>query len=220
VSAGRPLFYQTTVGKKVIVAVTGLVLFGFVVMHLLGNLQIFEGPEKINAYGRLLRFEMPLLWTARIILLACLILHFVCTVQLAIRNRASRPVGYAMHEPIQAGAPSRFMIWSGVFLLFYIVYHVMHLTLGFHPHFNPEDIYANVVIGFQQTPVAIIYLLAMIALGFHLHHGIHSLFQTLGLTHPKYNPWRKGLATGLAWVIPLGYSLIPAAVIFGYLRLP
>jgi succinate dehydrogenase / fumarate reductase cytochrome b subunit len=210
-------FYKTTVGKKLIVAVTGLILFGFVVAHLIGNLQVFEGPEKINAYGKFLKFEKPLLWTARLTLLGSLILHFVCTVQLAIRNRQSRPTGYAHHEMVQATTPSRFMIWSGVFLLFYIVYHVMHLTLGVHPNFNEMDIYNNIVFGFQQTPVAIVYFLAMISLGFHLHHGVNSLFQTLGLNHPKYNRCRRTVALAVSWLIPIGYSLIPAAVLAGVL---
>lgn len=213
----RAAFYQTTIGKKFIVAATGLVLFGFVVGHLAGNLQIFLGPEKLNEYAVFLKNAKPLLWTTRIVLLISVFLHFFFTVQLAIRNRASRPVGYEMHRAVQAGAPSRFMIWSGVFLLLYIVYHVMHFTLGVHPDFDPNDIYANVVIGFQQTPIAIVYLLAMVALGFHLHHGIYSLFQTLGLNHPKYNAWRKCLAVGLGWLIPLGYSLIPGAVMAGVL---
>lgn len=215
--SSKAAFYQTTIGKKVIVALTGLVMFGFIVGHLIGNLQVFMGPEKINDYAHFLKNAKPILWTTRIVLLVSVFLHFLFTVQLAIRNRQSRPVGYAVHETAHSSAPSRFMIWSGIFLLFYIVYHVLHFTFGVHPNFNPDDIYANIVIGFQQTPVAIVYFLAMISLGFHLHHGVFSLFQTLGLTHPKYNCWRKCLARAAGWLIPLGYSLIPAAVIAGVL---
>jgi succinate dehydrogenase / fumarate reductase cytochrome b subunit len=211
-------FFSSTVGKKIAVAVTGLVMFGFVVMHMVGNLQIFEGPEKINAYAKFLRVEPPLLWAARLVLLASVILHFVFTVQLTIRNRESRPVKYAMHEPVQASASSRFMIWSGVFLLLYIVYHLLHFTTGtLHPEFRPGDIYSNVVVGFSRWPVSLVYGLAMVALGFHLNHGVYSMFQTLGLNHPKYNPWRRALALAAGWLIPIGYLTIPAAVLLGIL---
>ena len=213
-------FLRSTVGKKIVVAVTGLIMFGFVVMHLAGNLQIFEGPEKINAYARFLRAELPLLWMARIILLASVFFHFLFTVQLSIRNRASRPVGYAMHEPVQASVSSRFMIWTGIFVLLYIVFHLLHLTTGtLHPDFDPGNVYANVIIGFSSLPVSAFYILAMIALGFHLHHGVNSMFQTLGLNHPRYNPWRRCLAAAAAWLIPIGYITIPAAVLLGILTI-
>jgi succinate dehydrogenase / fumarate reductase, cytochrome b subunit len=211
-------FLHSTVGKKVVVALTGLVLYLFIVGHLLGNLQIFLGPEKLNAYGRYLHETAPLLWGARIVLLVSVFFHFLFTVQLTIHNRRSRPVGYAMHEPIQASAASRFMIWSGLFLIFFVVYHILHFTTGAaHPQFNPLDVYGNVVIGFSSAPVIAVYALAMISLGFHLSHGVYSLFQTLGLNHPKYNSLRRALALASGWLIPIGYLTIPAAVALGIL---
>jgi succinate dehydrogenase / fumarate reductase, cytochrome b subunit len=213
-------FFGSTIGKKVIVAVTGLILLGFVVGHLAGNLQIFAGPKKLNDYADFLHNAKALLWGTRIGLLGSVALHIVATIQLTRRNRASRPVKYAAHEMVQASLPSRFMIWSGIFLFFYIIYHIMHFTLGVpHPNFDAHDIYANVVIGFSQWPVVVVYTLAMISLGFHLYHGIASVFQTLGFNHPRYNGARRALAIGAAWLISLGYISIPAGVLFGVISL-
>ena len=213
-------FHQTTIGKKAVVALTGLVLFGFVIGHLAGNLQVFAGPAKINDYAKFLKDATPLLWGTRIVLLVSVVLHFLFTVQLRSLNRSSRPVPYEMHVPVQAGAPSRFMIWSGVFVLLYIPYHLLHLTTGTaHPGFSATDIYANMITGFSSWPVSLVYALAMVALGFHLHHGVYSVFQTLGLNHPKYNAWRRCLAMAAGWLIPIGYISIPAAVLAGILRI-
>jgi len=211
-------FLNSTVGKKIIVAITGLVMFGFVVGHLAGNLQIFFGPEKLNAYSHFLHTQLPLLWGSRIALLVSIALHVVFTIQLTALNRASRPVAYEVSTPVQASVSSRFMIWSGMFLGFYILFHILHLTTGtVHSEFDRTDVYANVVIGFSSLPVTAIYILAMVALGFHLHHGVFSLFQTLGLNHPRYNSCRRGLALAAGWLIPIGYISIPAAVLLGIL---
>ncbi len=210
---------RSTIGKKTIVAVTGLVMFGFVIGHMLGNLQVFQGPEKINAYAAFLKHTLPLLWGTRLALLASVLLHIVFTVQLNRRNAASRPVPYERHDMVQASVASRTMIWSGAFLGFYIVYHLLHLTVGsVHPQFSHLDVYRNLVVGFQQWPVSLIYILAMISLGFHLNHGIFSVFQTLGLNHPKYNCWRRLFATGSSIAIALGYISIPVAVLLGIVR--
>ncbi len=211
-------FLNSTVGKKIVVAFTGLIMFGFVVGHLLGNLQIFLGAEKINAYSRFLHAELPILWGTRVILLVSVALHVVYTIQLTALNRASRPIGYEMSEPVQASVSSRFMIWSGLFLFFYIIFHLLHLTTGtVHPEFSHTDVYSNIVIGFSSLPVTAVYILAMVSLGFHLHHGVYSLFQTLGLNHPRYNACRRGLALAAGWLIPIGYISIPAAVLLGIL---
>lgn len=213
-------FLNSTVGKKIVVALTGLIMFGFVVGHLLGNLQIFLGPEKINDYSKFLHAELPILWGARVVLLASVVLHVVFTIQLTVLNRASRPIEYEMSEPVQASASSRFMIWSGMFLFLYIIFHLLHMTTGtVHPQFDPHDVYANVVIGFSSITVSAVYILAMVALGFHLHHGVYSLFQTLGLNHPRYNGCRRGLALAAGWLIPIGYISIPAAVLLGILTI-
>ncbi|MBV9079767.1 MAG: succinate dehydrogenase cytochrome b subunit [Elusimicrobia bacterium] len=215
----KACFFSSTIGKKVVVALTGIILVGFVIGHMAGNLQVFEGPQKINDYSAYLKHATILLWGTRIVLLVSVTLHILCTVQLKALDVKSRPVGYVMYEPVQASRPSRFMIWSGAFLGLYIVYHIMHLTLGVHPNFSKTDIYSNIVYGFSQWPVAVVYILAMISLGFHLHHGVYSVFQTLGLNHPKYNPWRRCLALGVAWVVAVGFASIPVAVLAGVLRI-
>jgi succinate dehydrogenase / fumarate reductase cytochrome b subunit len=212
-------FFSSTIGKKVVVALTGLVLLGFVMGHLLGNLQIFLGPQKLNDYAAFLRHAKGLLWGTRITLMVSIVLHIIATVQLTLRNRQSRPVPYKQVEMVEASPASRTMIWGGLFLAFYIVFHISHLTFGVtHPHFDETDVYANVVNGFLVWPVALIYIAGMIALGLHLYHGVWSVFQTLGLNHPKYNCWRRCLATGAAVIISMGYMSIPVAVLTGIVR--
>lgn len=211
---------KSTIIKKMVVALTGLVMFGFVVGHLAGNLQVFLGAQKINDYSAFLHSEPLLLWGTRVILLISLVLHFVLTVQLTARNRQSRPVGYREHVNVQASAASRTMIWGGLFLLFYIVFHLSHLTWGVtHVNFQSHDVYANIVTGFSVPYVTAIYILGMVALGFHLYHGIWSAFQTLGLTHPKYDCARRVVAGTTAIAISAGYILIPVAVLMGILHL-
>ena len=152
-------------------------------------------------------------------LLASIALHVTYTIQLNRRNRASRPVAYFQQQPIQASLSSRFMMWSGVLLLLYIVYHVLHLTLGVTDRsFSPTNVYGNVVHGFRQWPVSTLYILGMIALGFHLNHGIGSVFQTLGLDHPRYNAWRRTFGVAASTIIVIGYVSIPVAVMLGIVR--
>lgn len=216
----RCAFFESTLGKKVIVAVTGLIMLGFVAGHLLGNLQVFAGPEKINDYAAFLHQAKPLLWGTRVALLVALVLHFMCTIQLVRRNRASRPIAYLQSANIQATAASRFMVWTGLFLLFYILYHLAHLTLGVtHKPFLEGDVYANIVTGFLSWPVSAIYVVGMVCLGFHLYHGVWSVFPTLGITHPRYETARRGFAVGIAVALSAGYLSIPAAVWFGVLHL-
>lgn len=212
-------FYRSTIGKKVIVALTGLILFGFVVGHLLGNLLVFMGPEKLNAYGRYLHESLGILWGTRVILLVAVVLHIVNTIQLAALNRKSRPVPYVEHKKIAASYASLTMLWGGLLLIFYIVYHLLHFTFGSaHPNFQPGDVYANVVAGFSVWYVSAFYVVAMVALGFHLYHGLWSVFQTLGLNHPKYNLWRRSFATAVALAIAFGYIAIPMAVLLGLVK--
>jgi len=213
-------FWNSTIGKKIVVALTGLIMFVFVIGHLLGNLQVFLGARAFNEYADFLHNGTHgLLWVARAVLLVSIVLHIVATVQLTRRNRASRSIPYAQHTTIQATTPSLFMIWSGVFLGLYILYHLTHLTFGWTlPGFNHRNVYANVALGFPW-PVALLYVLGMVALGFHLHHGISSMFQTLGLNHPKYNRLRRGFAVGASIAIAGGYSLIPLSVLVRIIRL-
>lgn len=210
----RPL--EATVAKKILLAVTGGILYGFVFVHMVGNLQLYEGPEKLNAYARLLRIEPPLLWTARLVLLGCVLVHAFLALQLWLRNRAARPRGYEKQDYQRADVFSRSMILSGPFLGLFIVYHILHLTLGTaHPSFNPEDVYANVVAGFSVPIVSIVYILAMLALGFHLFHGGFSLLQTLGLRTPRWEPLEKKVLAALAVVVVVVNCSFPIAVMSG-----
>ncbi len=211
--------YGTTVGKKYVMAVTGVILFAFVFFHMLGNLQVFLGPEALNHYARLLRIEPPLLWTARVVLLVSLIIHIVAAVQLTLRNWAARPVGYRFVDYRAADYASRTMVWSGPIIAAFVVYHVLHFTTGtVHPDFVPGDVYHNVVAGFRVWYVSAFYIVAQILLGFHLYHGLWSGFQTLGASHPSYDRWRRVFAQAATFIIVLGNCSIPVAVLSGLVR--
>jgi succinate dehydrogenase / fumarate reductase cytochrome b subunit len=210
---------RASVAKKAVMAVTGILLFGFVVLHLLGNLQVYEGPEKLNAYAKMLRAVPELLWGARLTLLAAVTLHIWAATSLTRMSLAARPVGYEVTRHIESTYASRTMRWSGVTLALFIVYHLLHFTFGsVHPDFREGDVYHNVVAGFQVWPVSLFYVLAMLALGFHLYHGAWSMLQTLGLSHPRYNHLRNGLAGVLAVLVVIGNISIPVAVLTGFVR--
>ncbi|MEJ7606704.1 MAG: succinate dehydrogenase cytochrome b subunit [Bryobacteraceae bacterium] len=166
-------FYRTTIGKKVVMAVTGVVLFGFLIGHMAGNLQFFLGPEAFNGYAVKLR-EMPaLLWATRIGLLISVILHIVSSVDLAMLQRAARPVDYHRKESVGSSYASRTMYWSGPIIAAFLIYHLLHLTFGtVHPQFEHLKPYENLVAGFSQPLVSLAYIVSVILLGFHLNHGL------------------------------------------------
>ena len=208
--------YEATVGKKAVMAITGFILFGFVVGHLIGNLQIYAGPEKINAYAKLLRVSMPLLWTVRLVLLAAVVLHVVAALQLKKLNWDARPVKYVKYDPAHSTLSSRTMFWGGLTLAAFVIYHLLHFTTGtVHPDFVELSVYDNVVKGFQVLPVSTFYIIAMILLGMHLYHGLWSMLHTLGFSHPRYTPWIKRLAAVFAVLIAAGNISIPVAVLAG-----
>jgi succinate dehydrogenase / fumarate reductase, cytochrome b subunit len=212
-------FYLTTVGKKFVMAVTGIVLLGFVFVHMLGNLQVFAGPAKLNAYAAFLHGNPKLLWTFRVVLLASVLWHVLIAIQLTLRNWANRPQKYKVVKYREADVSSRTMIYGGIFLVAFVVYHVAHLTLGaVGPTFDPKDVYGNVVAGFRVWWISGFYIVGMIALGLHLYHGAWSLFQTLGLSHPLYNPLRRWLATGFAVLVAGANILMPVAVLAGVVK--
>ncbi|BCW93624.1 MAG: succinate dehydrogenase [Thermoanaerobaculum sp.] len=212
-------FYSTTVGKKLVMAVTGLILAVFVLGHMAGNLQIYQGPEKLNHYAQLLRVSMPLLWTVRLILLVSVVLHIVAAVQVTLQNWRSRPQKYAVSAYQEADIASRTMIWGGLVVAAFVVYHLLHLTFGTaHGDFKPGDVYHNVVSGFQVPLVSLFYILANIFLALHLYHGMWSWFQTLGFSHPKYNRARRVFATLYAVVIAVGNISIPVSVLAGWVK--
>jgi succinate dehydrogenase / fumarate reductase cytochrome b subunit len=218
-AAGR--FFASSIGKKVVMAVTGVALFGFVIAHMLGNLQVYLGPEALNAYAAGLRHLGALLWLARLGLLVAVVLHIWSAYSLTQMNRAARPEGYREKEHRESTYASRTMRWSGVFLFLFIVYHLMHFTFGnVHPDFIPGDVYHNFVVGFRQTLVSVVYILAMLALGLHLYHGVWSFLQTLGLSHPRYNHLRHAFATLVTVIVVAGNISMPLAVLAGWIDEP
>jgi succinate dehydrogenase / fumarate reductase, cytochrome b subunit len=216
-----PSFWGSTNGKKAVMAVTGAVLFIFVVGHLAGNLQIFEGPEKLNTYGKLLHQIGELLWPVRIVLLLSVGLHILATVQLALLKKRARTVGYSAKKAIASSYASRTMYWSGPIVLAFVIFHLLHLTAGYiHPEYQfiEGDVYHNVVAGFQVWWVSAWYIFSVVLLGLHLRHGLWSAFQSLGMNHPRHTPLLKSAAWVIAVAIVLGYISIPISVLLGVVR--
>jgi succinate dehydrogenase / fumarate reductase, cytochrome b subunit len=216
-----PGFWDSTTGKKIVMAVTGALMFGFVIVHMLGNLQVFEGPEKLNAYGAFLHSIGELLWPARIVLLIAIALHIIATVQLALRNNRARPIGYSRKQAIASSYASRTMYWSGPIVLAFIIFHLLHLTAGYiHPGaaYIEGDVYHNVVAGFQVWWVSVWYIFAICLLGLHLRHGLWSMFQSVGIHQPQHTAVLKKTAMVIAVLIVLGYISIPISVLLGLVK--
>jgi len=228
-------FYGSTIGKKISMATSGLVLVGFVLGHMAGNLKLFAGIDpatgdyKIDDYGRFLRAigaEMlghsGVLWLVRVVLLACLIVHAVSGIQLARLNRQAKPVGYKNPKYRSANAASRTMLYGGLFLLVFVVFHILHFTTG-HTHFSgfvEGQVYANVFSAFRNVFTAGFYVVAMGLLAAHLYHGTWSMFQTLGVDTPRWNQGIRTAAKVIACVLFLGFSSVPVAVMVGALPAP
>jgi succinate dehydrogenase / fumarate reductase cytochrome b subunit len=214
------------VGQKAVMAVTGAILFLFVVGHLVGNLKVFEGPAAFNAYAEGLRtVGAPffgrgwLLWIARIVLLAAVLAHMRAAVATARSSWRARPVGYRRLESVETTYAARTMRWGGVLILLYVIYHLLDLTFGrVNPSFIPGDVYHNVVVSLRVWPVAAAYIAAMAVLGLHVYHGSWSALQTLGLNRPPTSRWRRSAAAGIAVLIAGGYISIPVAVLAGIVR--
>lgn len=218
----------SSIGAKALIGVTGLGLSLFVIVHMLGNLQIYVGPEALNDYARKLKQMPMLLWTARLALLSLFLTHVSLALWLRQRNRAARPAQYVNSATVQASTASRTMIWSGLVILSFLVYHLLHFTLGLthpeHHHLTDaqgrHDVYAMVVLGFQQPVVAIAYVVAMLLLAVHLSHGISSAFQSLGLNSPRGTATLRRASLIVALVVAAGNISIPVAVLLGLIRLP
>jgi succinate dehydrogenase / fumarate reductase, cytochrome b subunit len=214
-------FLGSTIGKKVVMASTGVVLFGFVLGHMVGNLQLYLGSEALNHYAVWLRelLHGGGLWIARVVLLGCVGLHIWAAASLTIADRAARPVGYREWEPRESTFASRTMRWSGVFLLAFVIYHLLDLTFGVvNPHFVPGDVYHNVIASFRVVPVSLFYIAAMLLLWMHLRHGVWSMLRTLGLAHPRYEVLVHRAAAAFATLIVAGNISFPLAVLFGVIR--
>jgi succinate dehydrogenase / fumarate reductase, cytochrome b subunit len=214
-------FLGSTIGKKVVMASTGVVLFGFVLGHMAGNLQLYLGSEALNHYAVWLRefLHGGGLWIARAVLLGCVGLHIWAAASLTIADRAARPVGYREWEARQSTFASRTMRWSGIFLLAFVIYHLLDLTFGVvNPHFVPGDVYHNVIASFRVLPVSLFYIAAMLLLWVHLRHGVWSMLRTLGLAHPRYEALAHRAAAVFATLIVAGNISFPLAVLFGVIR--
>jgi succinate dehydrogenase cytochrome b subunit len=221
--AHAPSFLRSSLGLKIVMAWTGLILFGFVIAHMIGNLQVYLGLEAMDEYAVFLRSLLhgTGLWIARAVLLVAVGLHIWSAWRLTLMNNAARPVGYREVERRESTYASRTMRWSGVILLLFIVYHLLHFTFGarvVHPHFVPGAVYHNFVTGFQSPLVSGFYILAMLSLGLHLYHGAWSFMQTLGLSHPRYDHLRHAFATLVTVVVVAGNISFPVAVLTGLLR--
>ncbi|HET6333082.1 MAG TPA: succinate dehydrogenase cytochrome b subunit [Polyangiales bacterium] len=211
-------FLSMTVGLKLVMAVSGVVLVGFVVAHFIGNALIWVGPEAINAYSHALHAAPELLWVARIVLIVAVIAHIGAALKLAAKNTAARPQRYKKKRDHVTNYAARTMIWSGPILLGFILFHLAHLTLGVAPgtyEHSTTDVYSNVVRGFSIPWVTGLYVVSMLALGNHLFHGTWSMFQSLGLNHATYNHKLMRLALGLTVFVTLGDIAIPLSVLFG-----
>lgn len=210
--------WRSTVGKKIVMALTGGIGVGYLVAHMFGNLQVFAGAGKINAYAALLKSNVGLLWTARSILIAAVILHIGAAYQLARISLRSRPVGYKRWRPMGSDFASRTMRWTGPIVGIFIIYHLLHLTTGtLHPDFYEANVYQNIISGFQVWYVSVIYIIAMLALSVHLYHGAWSMFESVGINHVKYNRLIRALATLVTVVVVVGFISIPVAVLLGFL---
>src|SRR5262249_34524339 len=212
-------FYESTIGKKAIMAVTGLILFGFLIAHMLGNLQIFLGSAVMNHYAETLHANMPLLWTVRTVLLVSVILHIWASIQLSAIKKEARPVAYVKRTNVTSSWASRTMMLSGPIIAAFVVLHLLHLTTcTIHPDFVPLHAYENLVKGFLVVPLALVYVAVMILIGFHLSHGIWSMFQSMGFSHPRYTPMIKKFAAVFSWVLIAGFISIPLSVLLGLVR--
>lgn len=201
---------------------TGVILVGFVVFHVLGNLLIFQGPGPMDAYSAFLRGTGELLWLARAILIIAVVLHIDAAVQLTLRSRASRPRSYARRNPQASTLAARSMRVGGILLLVFIVFHLLHFTFGTvhpsYPHFDHATVYHNVITGFPTLLLVLFYEVSMLALGLHLYHGIVAMVMSLGISHPHYlSAWRR-VATAVAVLVTLGFMSIPAAVYLGWVQ--
>ena len=221
-------FYRSTIGKKIIMAVTGLIGIGFVIGHMAGNLQAFVGRDKLNAYGALLHGPLAeLLWLVRLVLIAAVVLHVLMAYQLTVRARAARPVAYEQRAPQVSTWASRTMRWGGVLLLLFIVLHILHFTTqqvdpaAWRDRLDAagrKDVYGNLVASFHIWWVTAFYVLAMIFLGLHLYHGAWSSVRTLGYAKASPHPLHRRVAMVVAAIVWLGFTIVPLAVFAGFIH--
>ena len=212
--------WRTSIGKHAVMAVTGVIMVAYLITHVIANLLIFQGPGGINAYSRFLHGTGGALWIARLVLLVAVVLHIVAAVQLTGRRQAARPVGYAAgRKPQVSTLASRTIRWGGALILVFLIYHILHFTLGtVHASFVEGDPYHNVATGFRSPLVVVFYEIALAAVGLHLYHGIWSSGRSLGVSPPTPRPLKRQLALALSVLIWAGFTVIPLAVYAGMVR--
>lgn len=224
--SNRSAVLTSSIGSKVVMALSGAGLVLFVIVHMAGNLQMFVGQEAMNNYGVALRKFGPLLWVIRFGLLGIFLAHAVYAIRLKLQNRAARPVPYVAKNTVQATLASRTMVISGLIVLAFVVYHLLHFTLGVTDPRNFQladaqgrhDIYNMVVRGFQNVFVSGFYILAMVLLFSHLSHGASSFFQSLGWNHPRFSTVIKKIGPAVAWLVCLGFISVPLGVLLGIIK--
>ena len=220
---------KSSIGRKFLMAITGAVLLGFVIAHMLGNLQIFLGPKVLNTYARGLQELGALLWVARIGLLVAFIVHIALAIQLQGENKEARPIPYEFDNTVKASLASRTMLLTGYVVLAFVLYHLAHFT--FHmvhaEHISPyvfadgkqgNDVYRMVILGFKNWFISGLYIVAQLVLGMHLSHGSSSMFQSLGINHPKLQPFLQKVGPTVATIIVIGNVSIPVAVLIGLVK--
>ena len=217
-------FSTSSVGRQILVAVSGFFLVLFVIGHLLGNLTIFAGSDVINSYADKLHRLGPFLWAERLFMLGMLIIHVLFGILLTLENRTAKPDKYAVDRMLRATFAGRTMIWTGLLLLLFIVYHLLQFTFHLLPGVVTStdaggrfDVFTMVVAGLRSVPIALVYVAAMVILFLHLSHGVQSIPQTLGWSNDKTRPGFEAAGKGLAWILLLGYCSIPVAILAGFL---
>ena len=225
-AGGRPgtlteALLASTIGRKAVMAVTGVILFAYVLGHMVGNLQVFMGPEAMDAYAKFLHTFLHGggIWIARAVLLAAVGLHIWAAWSLTLTSWKARPVGYKKVAHEESTYASRTMRWSGPILLLFIVFHLLDLTTGnFNPGFVPGEAYRNLVASFQRPWVAGFYIVAMLSLALHMRHGVWSMLQSIGVSHPRYDAWRKSAALIFTILVCGGFMLVPLAIVAGIVK--
>ena len=217
----------SSIGMKTLMAITGLGLSFFVLAHMLGNWLVFAGQDALNSYAAAMHAKPALLWLARSGLIVIFVLHILIGIRLATLNRAARPISYSHPATVQASLESRTMIYTGLLILAFLLYHLAHFTLHVvnftGPHIDPQgrpDVFKMVVTGFQNPIISGSYILAMVMLGFHLNHGFASLFQSLGLRREGCRKWLKCAGSAFAILVSVGNISMPVAILMGLIRLP
>lgn len=221
-AASAPI-YRTTVIMKVTMAVTGLIMVGFLVGHMIGNLQAFKfmgGKQALNDYAAMLKSLPALLWVARIVLLSSVVLHIWSAVTLTRLNQGARKTPYEVSAPKKATFASRTMVWTGPLLALYLIYHLLQFTIiGLNiDRFSETNVYGNVVQGFNTFPIALVYIVANVGVGIHLWHGLFSFFQSLGLSSPRHNALRRHFATVVSVGLTIGFLAVPFGVMFDLIK--